>query len=498
MYPLDQVLSDTPLPFLRVIATLRGVSLQSQRHEEVVAELAVALSDPERIAQGLAELSEGARAALERLAALGGHMQSAQFQRQYGQIRPFGPGRLARERPWESPTGPAEELWYRGWIFRGFAQIGGAATEVVFVPEEIAALLPSRAAPGFDVPAESAPKVIADHGDALAHDMLTLLAMTQVEGMRIYRGQWLFGDLAQLRKRLRVVDLLDEPPAPHGRLMLLCHLARRLEWVREDGERFRLKASTLRPWLEASRGEQWAYLWRAWLEDETWDDFRLLPGLICEGNWSTDPVGTRRRLLDWLSHWPEGRWCRLEAVVQAAKETIPEFMRPSGDFDSWYVRDAKRGSYLRGFEHWDDLEGRVLRYMLRGPLHWMGVVALDPGGELATVTAAGQALMQGRMPDVPVPHLLQVQPDFAILAPEEAPLFDRFRVARFAEWESSPAWNVKAPYRYRVTRTSLARAQAQGIKVDQIVHFLRERAEGEGLERMVRALQRYPGRTAQR
>ena len=34
------------------------------------------------------------------------------------------------------------------------------------------------------------------------------------------------------------------------------------------------------------------------------------------------------------------------------------------------------GEYLRGFEHWDEVDGRLIRYIITGPLHWLGVLDL--------------------------------------------------------------------------------------------------------------------------
>src|SRR5579859_5992190 len=40
-------------------------------------------------------------------------------------------------------------------------------------------------------------------------------------------------------------------------------------------------------------------------------------------------------------------------VYSAVKEEEPDFQRPAGNYDSWYIRDAQSGEYLRGFESWD-------------------------------------------------------------------------------------------------------------------------------------------------
>ena len=40
---------------------------------------------------------------------------------------------------------------------------------------------------------------------------------------------------------------------------------------------------------------------------------------------------------------------------------------------SWFIRREGSEQYLRGFAHWEAVEGELLRYMIAGPLHWLGV-----------------------------------------------------------------------------------------------------------------------------
>ncbi len=496
MYSLERCLVDCPLALLRTIAELRGVTLRSRGQREVAAELATALAAPAVIARSLTDLSPGATEALEALAAAGGRLQATLFQRRYGEIRPFGPGRLAREQPWLSPTGPAEELWYRGWIFRGFAKVDDTATEFIFVPDEVLGLLPRRPERTLDVPPAQAPESFTDSGDALAQDTVTLLAMVQVEGMRRRQGRWHPADLARLAARLTVPEPAPPNPTGSGRLALLLHLAERFGWMQEDERGYlRLQSPAVRRWLQADRAAQWQALWVGWRDDETWDDLRRLPGLMCEGGWHDDPVGTRRRLLSRLGQLQPGSWHRLDAVIATLKAVAPDFLRPDGDYDSWYIRPTDGSSYLRGFEHWDDVEGRLARYLITGPLHWLGVIALDAGGERVALTAAGQALIREELPPAPPPGSITVARDFTILVPATAASFDRFRVARFAAWEASPAVGSVEPFRYRITRTALHRAESQGITAARVLTFLRERAGDALPENVVRALARWPGMT---
>jgi hypothetical protein len=491
---LQRSLADHPLTLLRVIADLRGMTPSAGERGAVAAEMALALADPAAIACALADLSAGAIEALETLAAANGRLPAMLFQRRYGEIRPFGSGRLAREQPWQSPTGPAEELWYRGWIFRGFAPIDETPTEVIFVPDEILGLLPRTGSPAFAVPPAPTPPAAHDMGDAFVQDMVTLLATIHMDGLRQRAGEWQAASLVILNERLRAPETLSHDLPSDNRLALLLHLAERMEWTASSARgEWRLQIAAVRRWMEMGRSAQWQTLWSTWRDDETWDDLRRLSGLACEGAWHNDPIGARRRLLSWLGQGEPGRWQRVGDWVATLKAIAPDFLRPESDYDSWYIRPADGDTYLRGFEHWDEVEGQLARYLLRGPLHWMGVIALDAEGERMALTLAGQALLRDEPPPTAPTSPIAVDRDFTVAVPASAASYDRFRVARFAAWEASPAVGCEEPFRYRITRTALQRATAQGITVTRILAFLSERAEGGLPENVAHALQRWPG-----
>ncbi len=495
MYTLEQSLLDHPLALLRVIAELRGIPLHGHTQREVALELAAALATPEAIAQALAELSPAATEALEALAASQGRIQATLFQERYGEIRPFGPGRLTRERPWESPTGPAEELWYRGWIFQGFAEIDGTATAFIYVPDEVLALLPRPAQEEPRLPAVTAPATPIAHGDALVQDMVTFLAMIQMREFQRPRGRWSPAELNALAERWMVPEPPPLSPEGGSRLALLIHLAERMHWLQEDAQRhLQLRASTVRSWLQSDHATEWLTLWLRWRDDETWDDLRRLPGLVCEGGWHDDPVDARRRLFSWLARLQPGIWHDLDDWVSTMKRIAPEFLRPDGDYDSWYIRKADENVYLRGFAHWDEVEGQLIRYLMRGPLLWFGVVAMDERQTRFALTEAGRALLQEEKPTVAPAGRIEVTRDFLVLVPPGVASLDRFRVARFTRWEGSPQVGTDEPFRYRITQTALRRAEAQGITVHRILAFLREQTGDTLPENVVRALTRWPHR----
>jgi hypothetical protein len=168
----------------------------------------------------------------------------------------------------------------------------------------------------------------------------------------------------------------------------------------------------------------------------------------------------------------------------------PDFQRPDGDYQSWYVRDVATGRYLSGFESWDEVEGRLIHFLITGPLFWLGAVALgtshDDQQEVFRLTSAGRAWLDGTVPaELPRPARLVTHDDFTISAPLRTPLNDRYRLLRFTE-PVMAGYRMGEPTRHRITRGSLARARQAGLTSDGMQQFLR-RAGGSPLPARVAA-----------
>jgi len=506
MRTLQQCLQDYPLVLLQAIAQMRGVSLGSDVRQEVIDQLAAALTDPPSIAAAVDSCSQEAKAALRALIAAAGRIPALTFARTYGTWRTFGPGRLAREAPWRHPANAAEELWYRGLIARAFAPLGEGTAEFVFVPSDVLPHLPLAPAepPRFDIAPTTQPARVHLANDNLLEDACTLLSFVPEEGVWVdHRGCWQERSLAALNERLLCPVSLDtfNPQESGSPLALLLRLVERLGWLREEGRRLHLQATPVRAWLEGTRSQQRRALWTAWRDDPEWDDLCRTPGLHCEGTWHHDPRAGRQRLLSHLARCQPGVWYMVSDFAAAIKAVDPDFQRPDGDYHSWYVRDEFSGRYLSGFESWERVEGALIAYVLTGPAHWLGATDVgdlppckpDRGAaELARakfrLTLRGAALLGlvAEPPPEPKPPRLRVRSDFRILAPHGTPCFDRFRLARFAAWEAS-----RPVFRYRITQRALRRAREQGISARRILAFLRRASGGHLPPNVVRALQRW-------
>jgi hypothetical protein len=479
MRTLHQCLLDTDLARLRVIASFWDVELTANRQRDAAAQLSGAMTAREAVVTARDALPDDQRQALEALLAAGGCMPLQVFAREWGEIRMMGPGRLEREQPWQGPISPAEGLWYTGFISRTFNQDPeGMSYEVVFIPTELRALLSASPTLPPTVVLEPAPvpTVVHSAGDALLDDACTLLAYLQNEKLRLSPdGAWPTYHEARLTRRLH-----DPDPA---RLIFLRHLMRRLGWLRvTDSGYLRPDPGPATAWLQPSTNRQRNALAEAWRDDLTWNDLFHVPTLHPEdtGAWRNDPLLARKALLRHLKAAcrelverciPE-TWYALDDFVTAIKQIAPDFQRPDGDYTTWYIRDAITGAYLSGFESWDKVEGALIRYLVTGPLVWLGLVdvgaaTLDGLPSAFRLTLAGVAFLGlAEPPPEPEPAPLTLRSDFTVLAP--APRrYERFQLARVADWV-----HTGDPFVYRLTPTSLERARQQGIPVTRVLEFL--------------------------
>lgn len=484
---LHQALLDYDPILLAAIAERRGVKLTAAHQRNAAEQLASALLAPNSVQETVTWLSPRQRTALDALIAAAGRLPAARFGRDHGAVRRMGPGRLEREKPWRDPQSPAEALYYAGLVVFGFDQVKGQIVEIAFVPDDLLPLLPSVEADAGDLAVAAAPppRVVRDAGRALAEDLTTLLAWVETDSPRPQPDHTLRPqDLTCLNERLmrpqNLTDIRHEREA--GRLALLLRLARRLRLVDPSGKQLALYRPATREWLKADPSSQAGALQKAWRDDPDWNDLWHVPSLRPERTgWRNDPLATRARLLEHLARCPTDEWISLTSFIAAIEQIDPDFQRPPDAYNTWYIRDAA-GEYLMGYEHWDRVEGALIAYFIGGPLHWLGVTALGFESREAAPTAfrltAGGAFFLGlaaQAPEAPTLPPITVDADLTARAPAGGSLYDRFQLARIAEWQASGEVFV-----YRITPASLGRALGQDIRLNQVMAFLK-RVTGDQL-----------------
>lgn len=468
MADLSTSLGQHDLGFLHIVAELWGIQLPSESTGDhgginALSALKAALLDPELLREIIDSLPAEARKALDELIQHNGRVSWPLFTRRYGEIRQMGPGRRDRELPHRKPISASEILWYRALIARNFLDTPDGPQEFAYIPSDLLKLMPSatimKTAP-LGRPAHHKEYAhVLSVNDHILDDACTLLSALRL-GLSLDTDEFrlaswqpnppLSPDVNALRSLLvsaTLVDPVTSIPNP----------------------------DLTRKFLELPRGDALAELVEAWIHSLTFNELHLLPGLRFEGDWQNDPLRARQAILGLLSAIPIGKWWSVSAFIDGIKQTLPDFLRPTGDYDSWFIFDVAANRYLRGIDYWDRVDGEVIRYLLTGPLHWLGI--LDLGSPAASidpqafrVSAWANSLLRGESPGnfSDEVSIINISSDGKIVVPRLASRAVRYQAARFSRWEAAGDEFI-----YRITSGSLMRAKEQGLNITQIITLLR-------------------------
>ncbi|NLG99717.1 MAG: hypothetical protein GX491_20365 [Chloroflexi bacterium] len=486
MPDLEHTLQGRDLGFLRIVAGTWGLELNAPDAATALPVVVQGILEHADFAEVIEALPQDAKNVLHSLMQNEGHILWAAFIRKFGEVRRMGSARRDRERPDLKPASAAEVLWYRGLIGRAFLTFSpdDEPQEYAYIPDDLLPLMPTLSSdtpPPLGRPAspvESAHPTLAS--DRILDDACTLLAALRLKMDEDELASLSFGSasLDALKGILQAARLLDYDGLPHP--------------------------ERTRAFLEAPRGEALAQLAQAWMEDKYFNELRLLPGLKFEGDWTNDPLRTRQVILELVGQIPENRWWSLPAFVTAIHEQQPDFQRPAGDYDSWFIRQESSGSFLRGFSAWDDVDGALVRFLICGPMHWLGLLDLAAPELGAPPTALrlsrwAAALWNHTPPDdLPAENApLQVNSDGRIILSSLTPRAVRYQVARFCHWngekttDGKPGLPHPVEYHYRITPASLERAKAQGLRPSQLLGLLRRHSESPLPPSIIQALERW-------
>ncbi|MDQ7028297.1 MAG: helicase-associated domain-containing protein [Ardenticatenia bacterium] len=476
---LLESLEHHPAPVLRAIAASHGLDVAGVVRNDLPRVLADYLLQPHVLARTLTHLSGQERALLNRLIAHGGLFPAHRVRREYGEVRELGPGGLERERPWEAPISPAERLWYRGLIYSGFGHVGRFRGRVFYIPADLLPLLPPAEEPDDALRLEfvAPPTRVRSAGpDGPVEVAFVVLSEVQRHSPRVDEMQ---GVLRRVGERLRALE--PATGAVERRyLEFVFHMVCRLKLIVSQEGRLRLALADVRRWLQAPRDRRLLSLQRVWASDPLWNDLHHVPGLILEPTgWQNNPLATRERVLHWLRQVPPSRWVSLDAFVAAIKQVDPDFQRPNGDYDSWFIRDARTGAFLRGWASWDAVEGALLRHLITGPLHWLSVVDLGSEADSASpttfrITPWGAYFLghDVERPPPPARACIHVAPDGTVTVPPGADDWDRLHLERLSVPLDTPA-------RYRLDRERIVSVLVAGSDPERVMRFLRRAAGGQ-------------------
>ncbi len=461
------------------------MELDSNESEVALKELCAALLDPDLLAEILETLGPEAREALEALVAKNGRIPLAEFTRRFGEIREMGPGKRDREKPHLNPDSTAEILFYRGLLARAFFNTANGPQEFAFIPDDLLKLIHQGEQPGPTGSAgaggergEDSEKITVNSVVSVVHpEPLGRPASPGEKALLVPAQDFILDDATTLLAALR---LGIEPPETSVPRPVLEGFLRAGKIISKSGP----KPEKAKAFLEAPRPEALQTLADAWLESESFNELRQLPGLVFEGEWQNQPLITREFLLNLLDAIPEGKWWSLPAFIRDVKAKYPDFQRPAGDYDSWFIKRKADGEYLRGFAHWDQVDGALVRYFITGVLFWLGQVDLASAEEGGDVTSFR---LSAFMPKKEERGKITASSSGRITVERTAPRAVRYQVARFCEWNEAR----QGEYRYTVTPSSLKKAAEQGLKVEHLLSLLVKYSAGGVPPVLVKALKRW-------
>lgn len=493
MKPLNLTLQDdTDAGLLPVLAKVWKVNITGLERTSAINSLREAMLDSARAQTVWGGLSDDQRGAIQMLMGSGGKMPTVKFARLFGEIRPMGTAQIERENPLANPASIAEALYYRGLVAQTFEMADTGARLVVYVPEDLGRLLSAQKNSYSDLKDEPVvtasaghlPDDLPDEGlvepleevtgikqadTSVVDDVATLLAYLQLFSPEVDELSLTQEDMSRLQKYM----LKNES----GRLKFVFGLAFSADLAEiQTGKAFPKRAEARR-WLSATRAEQVKALAEGWRSSISYRDLWHVPGLHPEPGGELDEYDAavaRGSALEIMRELvPKQEWWALEGFIMAVKETEPDFQRPGGDYESWYIRGEDSEEYLTGFNNWEAVEGALLEYYVTGPMHWLGLV--DLADEAARLTAYGRAflgLATWPTPAEPEDKIV-VKDDGTLLISRKVSRVDRFQAARFTSWVAAGD-----PYTYKVDGAGIQQAAEQGINTGHIASFI-SRALGD-------------------
>lgn len=506
MTTLEQSLSKYDFAHLHNIAQLWGIELRAKESKKAQKELSKKMLNQTLATEIIETLAQNAHHALSALLSNNGRISWAVFERKYGKIREIGAGKRDREKPHLTPISPAETLFYRALLARAFFDTPSGAQEFAYIPNDLFKLV---------------------HKEKETHEEKPILG--RIARPKEYKhiqlaNDSILDDLTALLSALRLG--WDKPPTT---------LDTSLRFVREVGLALRLITPTglernaIKSHLEQSRAEAFTQLKETWLKNESFNELHQVPSIICEGEWKNDSLTTRKAIFSFLSKIPHGEWWSLNSFITDIKEFSPDFQRKGGEYDAWFIRsfkdpkDSKRGVIekdalhheshhksqtathpkedgaskidamqfyqkdLRGFKHWDEVEGALLRYFITSILFWLGYVDLasaEKDGEIKAFRVRKKKVESEKTET----GKIIVTSNGKITISRYAKRVARYQISRFCEWKES-----KNPdkFDYQITPSSLGRAKEQGLKISHLLSLLNKHANDEIPPTLEKALRRW-------
>jgi hypothetical protein len=244
-----------------------------------------------------------------------------------------------------------------------------------------------------------------------------------------------------------------------------------------------IQTDAVKVFLETPRKDALKILQDAWMKSTSFNELKLMPGILCEGEWTNQPLETREFLLNLLDAIPEDKWWSLNSFIRDVKQKYADFQRPAGDYDSWFIKRESDGQYLRGFSYWDQIDGALIKYFITHILPWLGQVDLSIAEGATEPTAFRVSAFENKQAEK---GKVAISSSGKITVPRDTPRVVRYQLSRFCEWDEPKG----DEFHYRLSTNSLSQAKTQGLKIEHLLPLLAKHSTGIPPS-LIKALKRW-------
>jgi len=479
MPDLNLIFSSEDPGFLRLVAEFWGIEDLDADFDELFLRLKDLIDNQENLEEVLEGLPQPAQAALHALVGKGGKMSWADFSHRFGSIREMGAGRRDRLHPYLDPETISETLFYRGLLGKVFLDEKPEPREFAFIPDEILIGIQKPAPERIPMPGQAAkPEKI--HHSIFANDSLLQDACTLITA---------------LRSGSPVSEIHNLPIIVEERSIRVL-----LKGCGMLNEQDTVQSGPVKSFLEMPRSAAISKLTDFWKNSNGYDDLFMVAGLIFEKSCPHNPLSIKEQVLEFLMQIPPNTWWDLQSFIEFFHSEHPYFMRPSGDFMSWSIRERDSGQYLQGFESWNQIEGRLLEFLVTKPLHWLGFLDLgfssQPGGPSSfRLSRWWNELIKNQVPTFPdpAPEDVFINSRGKVTVPVNSSLALRYQIGRFVKLLEK---NTHA-YTYQLSNYSLKIARKQGLKTKQFIKIIQNHSSSPFPPVLLKALQNWETSGAQ-
>ena len=458
---LRQLLYRSESRFLSIISGFWFRLNTTPNYEDLIRMLCDRMLDPAMM-QKMLDSEEGQqfRPAISYLLQKGGQESTEQFEELFGPVRIAGIDKITREKYWQNPVSISEKLWYRGLIFRENRFINNEPKDCYILPEDIKTLLGSllpesadytKPVPHITVrPAIPSETISAASLQTNLPDMISLAAALKRDNRPL--------EFPGMDVSPEYIHFLDD---------LLIEGNLKVDAEQENTE-------VLRDFLTENRVSARIQLAQIWRKSETYDELSGCDAVAVVSPPEYTKSIPRETILQYLCVLPPDTWWSVNGFVSAVKKDSPNFLRKSYNGDRGQLYD-KDGNDLSGIGSWYQLEGEYIRFLLFGPLQWLGIVQAayeNKGQKEPTAFRLNKEalfLIQESAEDHlsetirSKPNLEQAAPvisaDGAITCSNQVPRYFRYMTTRFCEIEKVRTDSVV----FRITPGSLSNAESNGL-----------------------------------